>query len=202
MIKKKSNDYCLDNKLVLEYCKTRGRGAGLGLTSAYGIIKRHNVLIEVISERGQGAMFSIYLPASDKEVDSQEKPVGKTMKGKETVLIVDDEKIITDVTSEMLGELGYKVFIAATGEEAVEIYRAHKDEINLVVLDMIMPGIGGGEAFDKIMAVNSEARVILSSGYSLNGQVKEIMSRGARAFLQKPFHLEDLSKKVREVLEM
>jgi PAS domain S-box-containing protein len=181
--------------------KEMGRGAGLGLASAYGIIKGHNGLIDVKSERGQGTMFSIYLPVSDKKVVSQEKPAGKTVRGKETVLIVDDEKIITDVTGEMLSELGYKVLTAPSGEEAVDIYRDNKDEIDLVIMDMIMPGIGGGEAFDRIMALNSQARVILSSGYSLTGHAKKIMSRGARAFLQKPFHLEELSQKVREVLE-
>jgi two-component system, cell cycle sensor histidine kinase and response regulator CckA len=182
--------------------KEMGRGAGLGLASAYGIIKGHNGLIDVLSERGQGTMFSIYLPVSDKKVESQEKPAGETMRGKETVLIVDDEKIFTDVTGEMLSGLGYKVLTVPSGEEAVDIYRAQKDEIDLVILDMIMPGIGGGGAFDRIMALNSEARVILSSGYSLTGHAKEIMSRGARAFLQKPFRLEELSRKVREVLEM
>ena len=182
--------------------KEMGRGAGLGLASAYGIIKGHNGLIDVLSERGQGTMFSIYLPVSDKKVESQEKPAGETMRGKETVLIVDDEKIFTDVTGEMLSGLGYKVLTVPSGEEAVDIYRAQKDEIDLVILDIIMPGIGGRGAFDRIMALNSEARVILSSGYSLTGHAKEIMSRGARAFLQKPFRLEELSRKVREVLEM
>jgi PAS domain S-box/PAS domain S-box/PAS domain S-box len=142
--------------------KEMGRGAGLGMASAYGIIKGHNGLIDVKSERGQGTMFSIYLPVSDKKVVSQEKPAGKMMMGKETVLIVDDEKIITDVTGEMLSGLGYKVLTVPSGEEAVDIYRAQKDEIDLVIMDMIMPGIGGGEAFDRIMALNSR-----SQGYPL-----------------------------------
>jgi CheY-like chemotaxis protein len=179
-----------------------GRGAGLGLASAYGIIKGHNGLIDVKSERGQGSIFSIYLPASDKKVVSSEKPADKVVRGKETVLVVDDEKIITDVTGELLSGLGYKVLTAASGEEAVGIYRAKRDEIDLVIMDMIMPGIGGGAAFDRIMALNPQAKVILSSGYSLTGHAKEIMDRGARAFLQKPFHLEELSQKVRDVLEM
>ncbi len=182
--------------------KEMGHGAGLGLASAYGIIKGHNGLIDVKSERGQGTMFSIYLPVSKKKVVSQDKLESKMMRGKETVLIVDDEKTITDVIGEMLSGLGYKVLIAGSGEQAVDIYGDKKDEIDLVILDMIMPGIGGGEAFDRIMALNSKARVILSSGYSLTGQAKEIMNRGVRAFLQKPFHLEDLSQKVRDVLEM
>jgi CheY-like chemotaxis protein len=181
--------------------KEMGRGTGLGLASAYGIIKGHSGFINVYSEKGHGTTFNLYLPASKKELIQYEELSTDIIKGGETILIVDDEPIITDVTSALLEGLGYKVFIAQSGEEAVDIYRENNDQIDLVIMDMIMPGIGGGEAFDRIQTIDPKARVILSSGYSLNGMAKDILMRGVKAFLQKPFRLSDLSHKIREVLQ-
>jgi two-component system, cell cycle sensor histidine kinase and response regulator CckA len=180
--------------------KEMGRGTGLGLASSYGIIKGHDGLINVYSEKGHGTTFNIYLPASDKELVRQEQVAPEVLKGSETILIVDDERIIVDVTKEMLKGMGYRILTAGSGEEAIEIYRSNKDRIDLVIMDMIMPGIGGGNAFDAIFTMNPGVKVILSSGYSLNGEAKHIMQRGVRAFLQKPFHFNDLSQKVREAL--
>ncbi|MDD5170159.1 MAG: PAS domain S-box protein, partial [Syntrophales bacterium] len=180
--------------------KEMGRGTGLGLASAYGIIKGHGGIINVYSEKGHGSTFNIYLPASKKELIVQEQDVYELVRGQETLLIVDDEKIIREVTGAMLEGLGYHVLTANSGEEAVDVYRSSHDEIDLVIMDMIMPGIGGGGAFDAIRAINPEAKVILSSGYSMNGMAKDILERGVRAFLQKPFRLDDISRKIREVL--
>ncbi len=101
----------------------------------------------------------------------------------------------------MITQLGYQLLIARSGEEAVEIYQANSERIDLVIMDMIMPGIGGGAAFDLIKSINPQVKIILSSGFNLNGAAEEIMNRGARAFLQKPFRFDDLSRVVREVLE-
>lgn len=180
--------------------KGMGRGTGLGLASTYGIFKGHGGIINVYSEKGHGTTFSIYLPASEKQAIGQEHNVPELMPGKETILLVDDEKTIRDVTGEILETLGYKVIIAGSGEEAVEIYQSKRDRIDLVIMDMIMPGIGGGKAFDRLKAVNPDVKVILSSGYSLNEKATEIMERGVRSFLQKPFRFGDLSQKIREVL--
>jgi CheY-like chemotaxis protein len=179
-----------------------GRGAGLGLASSYGIIKGHKGLINVYSEKGHGTTFNIYLPASDKDVASGEKSIPKIVRGNETILIVDDEKLIADVTGEMLAGLGYKFITASSGEDAVDIYRARTGEIDLVIMDMIMPGIGGGVAFDKMKAVNPRVKVILASGYSMNGEAKDIMNRGVQSFLQKPFLIEELAQKIRNVLDL
>ncbi|MDQ5985318.1 MAG: Sensor histidine kinase RcsC [Syntrophus sp. SKADARSKE-3] len=181
--------------------KEMGRGTGLGLASAYGIIKGHSGFINVYSEKGHGTTFNLYLPASKKELIQPEELSTDILTGGETILIVDDEPIITDVTSALLEGLGYKVFIAQSGEEAVDIYSKYHDQIDLVIMDMIMPGIGGGKAFDRIQAINPKAKVILSSGYSLNGMAKDILTRGVKAFLQKPFRVTDLSHKIREVLK-
>jgi CheY-like chemotaxis protein len=182
--------------------KEMGRGAGLGLASSYGIIKGHKGLINVYSEKGHGTTFNIYLPASDKDVASGEKSIPKIVRGNETILIVDDEKLIADVTGEMLAGLGYKFITASSGEDAVDIYRARTGEIDLVIMDMIMPGIGGGVAFDKMKAVNPRVKVILASGYSMNGEAKDIMNRGVQSFLQKPFLIEELAQKIRNVLDL
>lgn len=121
--------------------------------------------------------------------------------GRETILVVDDERIIIEVTSEMLTEIGYNVLTARSGEEALAVYGENQGRIDLVILDMIMPGMGGGATFDRLKAVNPDIKVILSSGYSINGQAGEIMARGGKAFLQKPYRLVDLSRKIREVLK-
>jgi CheY-like chemotaxis protein len=180
--------------------KEMGRGTGLGLASAYGIIKGHGGFINVYSEKGHGTTFNIYLPASNREVVREGQSVGAIRRGHETVLVVDDERVILDVTREMLEGLGYRVLVAQSGADAMEIYRADHGKIDLVILDMIMPGMGGGEILDHMKAVNADCRVILSSGYSLNGEARTIMARGARLFLQKPFRLDDLSQKIREAL--
>jgi two-component system, cell cycle sensor histidine kinase and response regulator CckA len=179
--------------------KEMGRGTGLGLASAYGIINGHGGIINVYSEKGHGTTFNIYLPASDQTVALREAPSQDILKGQETILVVDDEKIIADVTQGMLEQIGYHILTARSGQEAVQIYRANHDRIDLVIMDMIMPGMNGGEAYDLIKAMNPDVKVILSSGYSLNGMAKDIMARGVKAFIQKPFRMEDLSRIIREV---
>jgi two-component system cell cycle sensor histidine kinase/response regulator CckA len=180
--------------------KDIGRGTGLGLASAYGIIKNHRGIINVYSEKGQGTTFNIYLPASNKPIRPEFEKSPELIYGTETILFVDDEPAITQVGRGLLTRLGYEVIIAASGQEAIEIYRGEWKRIDLVVLDMIMPGLGGGETFDRLKEINPAVAVILSSGYSMNGQAKMILERGCRGFLQKPFNLADLSKKIRQVL--
>jgi two-component system cell cycle sensor histidine kinase/response regulator CckA len=134
-------------------------------------------------------------------VPNKEKTREEFVKGKETVLLVDDEDMIIDVAQRMLDKLGYKVFTARDGKEAVEVFRKHKEEIDAIVLDMIMPKMSGGEAFDQIKKIKPEIRVLLSSGYSINGQASEILNRGCNGFIQKPFNLQNLSKSLRTILE-
>ncbi len=121
--------------------------------------------------------------------------------GKETLLLVDDENMILGVGSEMLKELGYVVLIARNGKEAVEIYRTNQGKINMVILDMIMPGMGGGETYDKIKEINPNIKVLLTSGYDIDGEATEILGRGCTGFIQKPFDMKMLSQKLREILD-
>ena len=180
--------------------KEMGRGTGLGLASVYGIVKNHEGFINVFSKKGQGTKFEIYLPASGKTVPPPKKAREKFVEGQETVLLVDDEDMIIDVGRRMLKKLGYQVFIARDGNEAIEIFQKHPD-IDLVVLDMIMPKMGGGETYDRIKQIKPDAKVLLSSGFSINGQASEILNRGCNGFIQKPFNLQNLSQNIRAILE-
>jgi PAS domain S-box-containing protein len=182
--------------------KERGRGTGLGLASAYGVIKNHGGIIDVHSEKGKGTTVNIYLPASEKQVEVRKgKPVDQIVMGTGTVLLVDDENVILGVGKAMLEKIGYKVLLANSGKEAIELYSRHKGEIDLVVLDMIMPHMGGGETYDRMKENNPKIKVLLSSGYSINGQATEILERGCDGFIQKPFNMEELSLRIREILD-
>jgi len=181
--------------------KEMGRGTGLGLASVYGIIKNHGGFINVYSEKGEGTTFTIYLPASDKTPVKEKHPPRAMLEGTETVLLVDDEDMIIDVGREIIEKLGYTVLIATGGKEAVDIYKKNADKIDIVVLDMIMPGMSGGEAYDSLKEINPHIKVLLSSGYSINGQAAEILERGCDGFIQKPISIMDLSIRLREILD-
>ena len=181
--------------------KGLGRGTGLGLSSAYGIIKNHGGFITVYSEPGKGSTFNIYLPALRIAVHKKNDDLPSDLqKGSGTILLVDDEETILRVGANMLEALGYEVIRAADGHEALELFRKNSDQIDLVILDMIMPGIGGGEVFDAMKAIKPDIKVLLSSGYSENGQAQEILARGCNGFIQKPFDLARLSRAISEIL--
>ncbi len=179
-----------------------GSGTGLGLASAYGIITNHQGFIEVESSPGEGSIFRVYLPLSNRVALEEAKERPERATGTETVLLVDDEEMILDVGRQMLQKLGYSVLTAQNGGEAEALYRRHRDGIDLVVLDMIMPETGGAQVFDTLKGINPNLKVLLSSGYSLNGQASEILARGCNGFIQKPFDLDSLSQKIREILDV
>ena len=182
--------------------KNMGKGTGLGLASVYGIIKAHGGYIDVESKKDHGTTFSIYLPESGKEVQELvvKTPVEKTIKGTETVLLVDDEEAILEVGKDLLEAVGYRVLLARDGKEAIEVYRKNQDEIDIVVLDMVMPTMGGGKAYDKMKEINPKVKVLLSSGYSIDGEAAEILKRGCKSFIQKPFMINVLAKEIRDIL--
>lgn len=120
--------------------------------------------------------------------------------GQGRVLLVDDEQMVLDVGEELLTSLGYEVEVAVSGQEAVDIYEKKKSGIDLVVLDMVMPGMGGGETYNRLKEIDPDVKVLLSSGYSINGQAQEILDQGCNGFIQKPFDIKDLSRKLKEIL--
>lgn len=184
--------------------KCLGKGTGLGLSSVYGIVKAHGGYIDVESEKNKGTIFSLYLQRSEENSQNNLTIPATTkegMGGNETILFVDDEAFALDVGANILKTLGYDVLQAKNGKSAVEIYEKNRDKIDLVILDMILPDMSGGKAYDRLKEINSEIKVLLSSGYSIDGQATEILKRGCNGFLQKPFSIEKLSQCVREVLE-
>jgi PAS domain S-box-containing protein len=181
--------------------KPKGMGSGLGLASAYGIVKNHGGGIHVYSEPEKGTTMKIYLPATEGQPLIGEKTKEEIFTGWETILVVDDEPINVSVMVEMLEMLHYRVLPAGSGQEAIAVYMEKRAEIDLVIMDMIMPGISGGRAFDILREINPDVAVILASGYSVEGEARMIINRGCRGFIQKPFHLQELSRKVREALD-
>jgi len=177
------------------------KGTGLGLSSAYGIIKGHGGYIDVDSEKGCGTTFSIYLPATKKEVEKEKELPEEIVMGNETVLLVDDENMVIEGCREMLTKMGYNVSIARNGKDAIEIYKENQDKIDMVIIDMIMPELSGGETYDRLKEMNPDINVLLSSGHSINGQANEILERGCNGFIQKPFNINVLSMKLREILD-
>jgi len=180
--------------------KEKSRGTGLGLASAYGIIKNHRGLITVYSEYGHGTTFNIYLPVSEKDIHQELVMKLEMVKGSETILLVDDEPMIIEIGKEMLEKLGYSVVVAQGGLDAVEKITGMGNEIDIVILDLIMPEMDGGKTFDRIREIQPEIPVMLSSGYAINGQATEIMQRGCNGFIQKPFTISEISQKIRKVL--
>jgi CheY-like chemotaxis protein len=181
--------------------KELGRGTGLGLASVYGIVRGHKGYIDVQSEQRKGTTLTVYLPASEREVREPAKRVERVIRGTETILLVDDEEFILEVGEKILKALGYKVLVAEGGKKAVEIYKEKGEEIDMVILDMVMPQMGGGETFDMLKGIHPNLKVLLSSGYSIDGQATEIMKRGCSGFIQKPFTIKELSQKLREILD-
>lgn len=180
--------------------KTMKRGTGLGLASTYGIIRNHGGFIEVRSQVGQGATFDIYLKAIDMPVAEAVNKPETLHKGNETILLVDDDTMIVEVGLAMLRSLGYDVLTADGGKDAVSVYRKHGGRIDMVIMDMIMPDMGGGQTYDQLKTIDPHIKVLLASGYSIDGQASEILERGCNGFIQKPFDLQALSEKVRSIL--
>lgn len=181
--------------------KELGRGTGLGLAMVYGIVKQHGGHIECSSEVGEGATFKLYFPALPSIGEPAfERPDILPASGSETVLLVDDEDLVRELGQRILMRSGYTVLMATNGEEALEIYGREKEHITLVILDLIMPAMGGKDCLKKLLEIDPEAKVLVASGYSPDASTEECLDRGAKGFVAKPFRVKELLQQVRTAL--
>jgi PAS domain S-box-containing protein len=181
--------------------KDVGKGTGLGLASAYGIIRNHKGMIQVESEPGQGTSFMIYLPACQSASLAHPVAMEEMIEGRGTILIVDDEIESLQAEESMLQRLGYDVLKAGSGPEAIRIFKNHRERIDLVTLDMIMPGMGGKETFEKLRRIDPAVKILFISGYGINHDIEEIAQDELSGFLEKPFGIVKLSQKVIDFMQ-
>jgi two-component system cell cycle sensor histidine kinase/response regulator CckA len=182
--------------------KELGRGTGLGLASAYGIIKGHGGYIDVDSKKGHGATFFIYLPTSTRPAEKTDYKDASVIHGSGCILVVDDEPAVLEISGKMLQKLGFRVLEACSGRDALSVYRQNRDMIDLVLLDMIMPDMGGGEVYERMKEINQNIKAILATGYSLDGEASRILKNGCDGVIQKPFSIDRLSRAIYQVLNV
>lgn len=181
--------------------KEVGKGTGLGLSMVYGVVKNHGGTVNVYSEKGQGTTFRVYLPVGGGEKQEAKKDSLQPYGGNENILVVDDEEQIRTMAKDMLEGFGYSVMVAETGPEAVEIFGEHRDKIDMILLDMVMPRMSGEKTFRELRNIDPEIKTLLTSGFSQSGRASEILKEGANGFIQKPYQVSELVLKVRSILD-
>jgi two-component system cell cycle sensor histidine kinase/response regulator CckA len=180
--------------------KENGKGTGMGLAMVYGIVKNHGGTIRLESEPGKGTTFHCYLPLTDQSVREEVVKATPMVRGSGKILVVDDEELLRDVACKLLKHLGYQVVTASDGLQACEYYEEHQRDVDLVIVDMIMPKVGGAECFRNLKRINPEVRAVLSTGYSLNDTAQQLLDEGMVGFIQKPYQLSQLSEVMAKAL--
>jgi two-component system, cell cycle sensor histidine kinase and response regulator CckA len=182
--------------------KEVGKGTGLGLAVVYGIVHQHGGLIRCYSERGVGTTFKICFPAlvSDEEVE-RARTGAMPRGGSETILLVDDDQMIRDLGSRILTKSGYNVITASNGNEALKLYRTQSERISLIILDLIMPEMGGRQCLEGLLRLDPSVKVVIASGYSTDGPTKEALTSGAKGFVNKPYDIRQMLQVVRAILD-
>jgi signal transduction histidine kinase/ActR/RegA family two-component response regulator len=183
--------------------KEPGKGTGLGLAVVYGVVKSHDGHIMCYSEPGEGTIFRIYLPVIERgvEVAESREAEAPVRGGSEVILLVDDEQSVLRLGERIFKSSGYTVLTAVDGESALEIYRQHREWIRLVILDLIMPGMGGKRCLEELVKVNPEVRVVIASGFSADGDERRLVAAGAKGYVNKPYDVNRVLRVVRTVLD-
>jgi two-component system cell cycle sensor histidine kinase/response regulator CckA len=179
---------------------TKFTGRGLSMAAVYGIVNNHDGWISIDSEQGKGTIVTLYLPAVEAK---EEKPVEKShglIKGTGTILVIEDEEAIMDLNRQLLERMGYRVLEARTGKEAVDLAETFDGDIDLALLDIKLPDMGGEKVYPLLIKARPDLKVIVCSGYSIDGPVQDVLDAGAQAFVQKPFSPRPFSEKLKEVL--
>ncbi len=189
------------NRIFEPFFTTKFQGRGMGMAAVYGIVKNHDGWIYVDSGLGKGTTVQIYLPAIEIELKKPKKAEVEIATGSGTILMIEDEDVVIEVTQAMLERLGYRVMVAKTGKDAIHIAETFDGQIDLALLDIKLPDMEGGKVYPLIMEARPNLKVIVFSGYAIDGPARKVLDAGAQDFIQKPFSLATLSEKLKEVLE-
>ncbi len=185
--------------------KEVGKGTGLGLAMVYGIVENHDGHIICYSEVGKGTVFKIYFPSysASQKIPGRKDVVGESdfPRGTETILVIDDEESVRKLSGDLLTNYGYRVLTARDGEEGIRIYQEHQHEIDLIILDFIMPGMGGDKCLKRLIEIDKNAKIIIASGFAMNRALRNLLENGAKGFINKPFSVKDLLQIIRNTLD-
>jgi CheY-like chemotaxis protein len=193
----------VQSRIFEPFFTTKDHGTGLGLSVLYGVVQNHGGFVNLESELGRGTTFTMYLPQSSTKVHAAARQRRQRVPhGTENILVIDDEVSVAEIARDMLNDLGYSVTTVYDGKTGLETYRTRQASFDLVLLDMNMPLMGGREAFEKLRDINPNLRIIILTGYGKGVLERPTFTSEINEFLQKPFQLEDLATKVRQVLDV